>query len=46
MTVNAMIGDRQLCLDVGCSDYISKSVDRAVLLDIVARWYQQTREPK
>lgn len=43
LTANAMIEDRQICLDAGCSDYISKPIERAILLDTVSRWYKAAR---
>ena len=37
LTANAMIEDRRKCLDAGCNDYTTKPIDRAMLLQVVAR---------
>ena len=40
MTANAMVGDRERCLEAGMDDYVTKPVDRAGLLHTVARWLE------
>jgi CheY-like chemotaxis protein len=37
VTALALIGDREKCLECGCDDFITKPVDRAELLRIVAQ---------
>jgi PAS domain S-box-containing protein len=37
MTAHAMTGDRQRCLDAGMDDYISKPMEKTVLLELLER---------
>jgi len=38
MTANAMRGDRELCLEAGMNDYVSKPIDPRALAAALARW--------
>jgi len=38
MTANAMKGDRELCLEAGMDDYITKPVKRDVVFQILEKW--------
>lgn len=40
LTAHAMADDRQKCLAAGCNDYVSKPIDRVVLLAACARWIE------
>jgi len=40
MTAQAMEADRERCIAAGMDDYVSKPVDRIVLLQTVSRWLQ------
>ena len=38
LTANAILGDRELCLEAGMDDYLAKPYTRAALLAMLARW--------
>ena len=38
MTANAMKGDRELCLEAGMNDYITKPIKREVVYSVLEKW--------
>ena len=46
VTANAILGDRELCLDAGMDDYLAKPYTRAALLAVLARWRPASAAPK
>jgi CheY-like chemotaxis protein len=41
MTANAMVGDKEKCLQAGMSDYLSKPIEPNSLLEKLLQWYDQ-----
>ena len=37
LTANAVVGERTRCLDAGCTDYLTKPIDRRTLVEAIAR---------
>ncbi|MET3130173.1 two-component system sensor histidine kinase/response regulator [Oxalobacteraceae bacterium GrIS 1.11] len=40
MTANAMVGDKEKCLEAGMNDFIAKPIDVAQLFSTLARWIE------
>ncbi len=38
MTANAMKGDRELCIDAGMNDYITKPIKRDIVFQVLEKW--------
>ena len=43
MTASAMKGDRELCLEAGMDDYVSKPIDREELFGTLRKWIGELR---
>lgn len=44
MTANAMIGDREKCIDAGMNDYVTKPIDTTELFKTMSKWLKRTQK--
>jgi CheY-like chemotaxis protein len=38
MTANTMKGDREMCLEAGMDDYITKPIRRELVFEVIEKW--------
>jgi two-component system sensor histidine kinase/response regulator len=46
MTANALLSDRESCLESGMDDYVSKPVTAAALQELIVKWLRAKRNTK
>ena len=44
MTANAMMGDREKCIDAGMNDYVTKPIDTHDLFKTMSKWLKRTQK--
>ncbi len=44
MTANAMKGDREICLEAGMTDYITKPIKREIVYSVLEKWLLDKQE--
>ncbi len=45
MTANAMVGDREICLEAGMNDYMAKPINPETLTSCLTHWLRRSEEP-
>ena len=46
MTAHALKGDRELCLEAGMNDYVTKPIDPCILFAALGHWTPKTERPQ
>ncbi len=46
LTANAMVGDRERCLEAGMNDHLAKPIVRDALAQVITRWAGKRRPPR
>jgi CheY-like chemotaxis protein len=43
MTAHAMKGDRELCIEAGMNDYVTKPIKRELVFEMIEKWVFEKR---